>query len=109
MNLIHHKKQIKMRKIILILALALILSSQIIFGQAPSSVPTNGLVVYWTFNGNANDESGNGNNATIIGSVSLIPDWSGNINSAYNFPGNSSSYIDCNNMNEFWRFLQEVY
>jgi hypothetical protein len=29
--------------------------------QIPSYVPTNGLVGWWPFNGNANDESGNGN------------------------------------------------
>ena len=30
--------------------------------QVPNYVPTNGLVGWWPFNGNANDESGNGNN-----------------------------------------------
>ena len=30
--------------------------------QVPSYVPSNGLVGWWPFNGNANDESGNGNN-----------------------------------------------
>lgn len=33
-----------------------------VLGQVPNYVPTNGLVGYWPFNGNANDESGNGNN-----------------------------------------------
>jgi hypothetical protein len=33
--------------------------------QVPSYVPTNGLVGWWPFNGNANDESGNGNNGTV--------------------------------------------
>jgi hypothetical protein len=32
------------------------------FAQVPSYVPTNGLVGWWPFNGNTNDESGNGNN-----------------------------------------------
>ena len=36
--------------------------------QVPSYVPTNGLVGYWPFNGNANDESGNGNNGSFTGS-----------------------------------------
>ena len=33
--------------------------------QVPSYVPTDGLVGWWPFNGNANDESGNGNNEGI--------------------------------------------
>lgn len=88
-----------MRKTILFLTLGILLTTQSIFAQAPSYVPTNGLVGYWPFNGNANDESGNGNNGTIIGSVSLIPDRFGSTNSAYSFPGNSSSYIDCGSNN----------
>ena len=33
--------------------------------QVPSYMPTNGLVAYYPFNGNANDESGNGNNGEL--------------------------------------------
>ena len=54
--------------------------------QVPSYVPTNGLVGYWPFNGNANDESGNGNNGTVNGAA-LTPDKDGNENSAYSFDG----------------------
>jgi hypothetical protein len=86
MKSVNHKKQIKMRKTILILALGLILSSQIIFGQAPSYVPTNGLVGYWPFNGNANDMSGNGNNG-IVNGATLTTDRFGNVDSAYSFDG----------------------
>ena len=32
----------------------------------PSYVPTDGLVAYYPFNGNANDASGNGNNKNDI-------------------------------------------
>ncbi len=39
------------------------------FAQVPSYVPTNGLVGYWPFNGNANDESGSGNNGTVNGAT----------------------------------------
>ena len=53
----------------------------------------NGLVAYYSFNGNANDESGNGNNGTVIGAT-LTTDRLGNSNSAYYFNGSSSSYID---------------
>jgi len=48
----------------------------------PSYVPTNGLVGWWPFNGNANDESGNGLNATQT-TAQLISDRNGISNSAY--------------------------
>jgi hypothetical protein len=51
-----------MKKIILLLAVGIALTTQTLFAQVPSYVPTTGLVGYWPFNGNANDESGNGNN-----------------------------------------------
>ena len=54
-----------------------------------SPVPTNGLLGWWPFNGNANDESGNGNNGTVNGAV-LTNDRFGNANNAYNFNGLSN-------------------
>jgi len=45
-----------------------------------------GLVAYYPFNGNANDESGNGHNGIIQGAT-LTADRFGNANSAYNFNG----------------------
>jgi hypothetical protein len=50
------------------------------------------LVAYYPFNGNANDESGNGHNATVIG-ASLTQDQFGNPNSAYAFNG-TSDYLE---------------
>ena len=41
---------------------AFLFFSHTALAQVPNYVPTNGLVGYWPFNGNANDESGNGNN-----------------------------------------------
>jgi hypothetical protein len=52
----------------------------------PSYVPTNGLVGWWPFNGNANDESGNGNNGTLNGAM-LTEDRFGNANASYGFDG----------------------
>jgi hypothetical protein len=52
----------------------------------PSNVPSNGLVAWYPFNGNANDESGNGNNGTVNGAT-LSVDRIGNANSAYSFDG----------------------
>ena len=57
-----------------------------VMAQVPSYVPTNGLVGYWPFNGNANDESGNGNNGTVNGAT-LTTDRFGVANKAYNFDG----------------------
>jgi hypothetical protein len=53
----------------------------------PSYVPTNGLVGYWPFNGNANDESGNGNNGVVNGAT-LTADRFGNVGKAYGFNNN---------------------
>jgi hypothetical protein len=74
-----------MKKIYLLLSLCLLN----LFTDAqtiPSYVPTNGLVGWWPFNGNANDESGNGNNGTVNGAT-LTTDRNGNVNSAYYFDG----------------------
>jgi hypothetical protein len=55
----------------------------------------NGLVAYYPFNGNANDESGNGNNGTVNGAT-LTSDRFGNINKAYNFQKIYKNYISVN-------------
>ena len=54
--------------------------------NVPNYVPTNGLIGWWPFNGNANDESGNGNNGTVNGAT-LSTDRFGNSNKAYSFNG----------------------
>ncbi|MCX6271806.1 MAG: dockerin type I domain-containing protein [Bacteroidetes bacterium] len=61
------------------------------FGMVNAQIPTNGLVAWYPFNGNANDESGNGNNGTINGAA-LTTDRFGIANSAFSFNG-SSNYI----------------
>jgi gliding motility-associated-like protein len=60
-------------------------------GSIPAGLK-NGLVGWWPFCGNANDESGNGNHGTVYG-ASLAPDRWGNNNSAYYFNG-ISDYIE---------------
>lgn len=65
----------------------IVLSSISAFAQnVPSYVPSNGLVGWWPFNGNANDESGNGNNGTVNGAT-LTTDRFGLSNKAYSFDG----------------------
>jgi hypothetical protein len=55
------------------------------------------LVAYYPFNGNANDESGNGNNGTVNGAT-LTTDRFGNANSAYSFDGSDVITIDHDNL-----------
>ena len=62
--------------------------------NAPPTL-NNGLVAFYPFNGNANDESGNNNNGVVNGAT-LTSDRFGVVNKAYNFNGNSH-YISVNN------------
>jgi hypothetical protein len=55
----------------------------------PNYVPTNGLVGWWPFNGNAIDESINTNDGTVNGAT-LTADRFGNNNLAYFFNGTSN-------------------
>jgi hypothetical protein len=52
-----------------------------------NGAPIGGLIAYYPFNGNANDESGNGHNGTIHGIPSYSEDRFGNANGAMNFNG----------------------
>ena len=72
----------------------LILMSGLGFSQSvPSYVPTNGLVGWWGFNGNAQDGSGNGNHGTVNGATSTA-DRFGNQNGAYQFANSEISIAD---------------
>jgi hypothetical protein len=55
-----------------------------------NQIPTDSLVAYYPFNGNANDESGNGNNGTMNGAT-LTTDRFGNPNKACLINGNSGT------------------
>jgi iron-sulfur cluster repair protein YtfE (RIC family) len=57
-----------------------------------STVPTNGLVGWWPFNGNANDESGNKLNGVVIG-ANLTKNRLDQANKAYNFNSTTVSSI----------------
>jgi hypothetical protein len=65
--------------------------------QQPSSQPSirvssslrNGLVAFYPFDGNADDNSGNGNHGMVRGGMSLVSDRFGRSTSAYSFNGNS--------------------
>ena len=51
-----------------------------------------GLVAYYPFNGNAKDESGNGNDGEVNGAT-LTADRHGKSNNAYGFDGNDDSIV----------------
>src|SRR5208283_222709 len=59
---------------------------------ANSQIPTNGLVAWYPFNGNANDSSGNGYNGTVVGAT-FTADRFGKANSAYSFNLNGTSSV----------------
>lgn len=75
-----------MKTKIFLFGLLLILANFVYSQTIPSNVPTNGLVGWWPFNGNANDESGNGNHGTAIG-ASLTVDRFGSPNAAFSLNG----------------------
>lgn len=63
-----------------------------------AQIPTNGLVAYYPFRGNANDASGNNNHGTVTGAA-LTENRFGDADSAYKFNG-INQYIEVpdNNM-----------
>lgn len=83
----------KKKYLLTALAVGLCMTANVM-AQVPSYIPTSGLVGWWPFNGNANDESGNGNNGTVNGAA-LTADRNGNANKAYSFNG-TNNYINVN-------------
>jgi hypothetical protein len=61
----------------------------------------NGLKAYYAFDGNVNDSSGENNNGSIVGSLTLISDRDGSPNCAYEFPGTSTDFISINYSEDF--------
>jgi hypothetical protein len=77
------------KKSLLLTALATLgLTAATMAQNVPSYVPTNGLVGWWPFDGNANDESGNGNNGNVNGAT-LSNDRFMINNKCYSFQNNS--------------------
>ena len=100
------KKQNYFKTIFLLLLFSINLSAQV-----PPYVPTNGLVGWWPFTGNANDLSGNGNNGTNNGAT-LTTDRFSNANNAYfvnginNWIQTNTSFLQTNNPHSisiWWR------
>jgi trimeric autotransporter adhesin len=73
-------------KIILIITSIILLFQIELYSQAP----TNGLIAYYPFTGNANDASGNGRNGVTSGGILQISDRNGYTGQAYAFNGSNS-------------------
>ena len=84
-----------MKRKLFLLTMGFAMATQMITAQVPSYVPANGLIGYYPFNGNANDNSVNANNGIVTGATPTT-DRFGSINSAYSFDG-VSNYIRINN------------
>ena len=68
------------------LIIAIVLATNTMAQNVPTNVPTNGLVGWWPFNGNANDESGSGLNGISFECLDTT-DRFGNNKSAFYFDG----------------------
>ncbi len=60
-------------------------------------MPNEGLVGWWPFNGDASDESGNGNNGIVDGSI-MTNDKNNNVNHAFLFDGVDDGIVLPNNL-----------
>ncbi len=87
----------KIKILIAVMLFNLFAVCNVVIAQIPTYVPTNGLVGWWPFTGNANDISGNGNNGTVNGPT-LTADRFGNANQAYRF-NNLNDVISFSNTN----------
>jgi hypothetical protein len=83
----------------LLFSLALVCFCFTVSAQIPNYVAQNGLVGWWPFNGNANDESGNGNNGNNLNGA-FITDRLNNINAAFYGSGINSG-INITGLNNF--------
>jgi len=87
----------KMKSLLLVTLATLGLTTSTMAQNLPNYVPSNGLVGWWPFNGNANDESGNNNNGTVNGAL-LTDDRFGVTNSAFLFNYLQTNNIDFGNL-----------
>ena len=70
----------------------LVIPGSQLVGSAVTANLNNGLVGYWPFNGNANDESGNGKHLIVHGNTALTTDIFNGTNKAYLLDGNGDYF-----------------
>jgi hypothetical protein len=78
-----------MKRLSLLITVILLFGFTNLHSQTPNYVPKTGLIGWWPFNGNAKDESGNGNHG-IEHNVQLTLDRNSKSNSAMFFDGKTS-------------------
>jgi hypothetical protein len=80
---------------LLVLSITIIGFAIISNAQIPSYVPLSGLAAWYSFDGDANDDSGGSNHGTVNGAT-LTTGKLGNVNTAYSFDGlsNTISLVD---------------
>ena len=67
------------------------------FSQVPAYMPSSGLLAWYPFNGNYNNQSGsNTNHLSNAGAMSFTSDRNGTANSSANFSGNSNAILTLN-------------
>jgi len=91
------QKNATRRALMLMLVVAMVLGFN--SAKAQTVIPQNGLVAFYPFDDNADDESGFGHNGIVYGAIP-VADRHGNPNSAYSFDG-VDDYIEMltNNLN----------
>lgn len=95
-------------KKLLLTAIAILGFAFTTMAQVPPYVPTSGLLGWYPFNGNANDESGNGNNGTVT-SANLMTDRFGSATGCYEFTNSSSKIHLGNNINPTTAFTTSAW
>ena len=76
------------------LIVALVFVSNVMAQNVPSYVPTNGLVGWWPFNGNTNDESGNNLKTSNYTSVTFSKNRYSEENSSITISSDNNSYLE---------------
>ena len=120
----------KTRLVALLAGLAMVLGADVLSNAG--TIPTNGLVAYYPFNGNADDESGNGNHLGFPGvprNATFTTDRFGSPNSTLDFDGTDdylvhsgsesvfdfttaetfSAWINLDNVNQGWVLVKAAY
>lgn len=80
--------------------LALLIFVFCLFTRCVQADLQEGLIAYFPFNGNANDEAGNGHDGIVYGAT-LTTDRFGNTNSAYEFDGIVNN-LDFGMIADYW-------